>query len=179
MKEKKVLLFLITLTLIQVTVTVNGLTPGDYHEKFWGGGLNVWVHYPEEAEPGDSITVNVYIVSGKYPRGNHVQEVKAKISVLTSTSPVVLHDSTLISNTYIQSGSFHNQSIPITLPSDARWFMSIQIDTLSFQQDQTNRQEGHVILDATQIRTSTYSDLQQQIQELQAFMNTATNPENQ
>ena len=168
MNEKTVLLVFIIL-LVPHTITVNGLTPGDYHEKFWGGGLNVWVHYPDEAEPGGSITVNIYIVSGKFPRGNQVEEVKAKISVLTTSSSAVLHDSTLISNTYMQSGEEYNQSIQVSLPSDARWFMTIQMDTVSYQQDMTNRQEAHVTLDATQIRVSTYSDLQAQIEELKAY----------
>jgi regulator of replication initiation timing len=146
-----------------------GQAPGDYHQKFWGGGLHVWLSYPEETSPGDSFEIEVHIVSGKFPRGNHVDEVKAKVSVLTDTVPVVLFDDTLILDTYMSNGETFTQSISVTLPIDARWFTTIQMDTVSFKQDLTNRQEAHVTLDSTQVRMSTYFDLEQQIQELQSY----------
>ena len=162
------MLFLIC---VQPFSQVSALTSADYHQRFWGGGLNIWVNYPEEASPGDNINVNVYIESGKFSRGNQVEEVRLKLSVLTASSSSVLYDNVLLSNTYIPLGDTFNKSIPVTLPNDSRWYMTIQMDTVSYQQDGTNRQEAHVILDAIWIRASTYYDLEQQVMEIQAYSN--------
>jgi predicted RNase H-like nuclease (RuvC/YqgF family) len=113
----------------------------------------------------------VYIVSSKFPRGNHVGEVNVKVTVLTTSSQVTLFDQKLITDTYMQSGSTFNQTISVILPSDARWYLTVQMDTVSYQQDLTNRQEAHVTLDATKIVTSTYSELQDNILEYQALYN--------
>ena len=167
--SKHILLLLILLT--SQTTYVSGLTQADYHQKFWGGGLNIWLNYPEDASPGDTFKVNIYILSSKFARGNQVEEVKVKITCLTSSSTQVLYDNTLMSYLYMQNGETLNTSIPITLPADARWYMTIMIDTVSYQQDTLNRQEAHVILDSTQIRTATYNDLEKQKLELQAYIN--------
>jgi hypothetical protein len=161
-------ILIITLLLAPIT-SVNGITQGDYHQKFWGGGLNIWVHYPEEAIPGENLSVNVYILSSKFSRGNQVEEVSVTISCLTSSSNKILYDDTILSYVYMHNGDTLNTSIPVSLPVNARWFMTIKIDTISYEQDWSNRQEAHVILDATQIRHNTYNDLEQQILELQAY----------
>ena len=166
--SKHILLLLILLT--SQTTYVSGLTQADYHQKFWGGGLNIWLNYPEDASPGETFKVNIYILSSKFARGNQVEEVKVKITCLTSSSTQVLYDNTLMSYVYMQNGETLNTSIPITLPKDARWYMTIMIDTVSYQQDYSNRQEAHVILDSTQIRTTTYNDLEKQKLELQAYI---------
>ena len=168
-KARLILVFFLVFS--QSIVSVLGQSPGDYHLKFWGGGLHVWLSYPEEASPGDELDIEIYIVSGKFPRGNQVEEVKARIAVLTDTSSVVLYDDTLIQNTYLPSGDTFTRSISVTLPGDARWFVTIQMDTVSYQQDMSNRQEAHVTLDTTQVRDSTYQDLDDQIDELLAYNN--------
>ena len=163
---------LILLALItQTTLTASCLTTGDYHLKFWGGGLHVWLYYPEDARPGDSVNINLYIVSSKFPRGNFVGEVNAKVTVLTSSSQVTLFDQKLISDTYMQSGSTFNHTMAVSLPADARWYITVQVDSVSYQQDMTNRQEAHVTFEATKIVSSTYSDLQENIQEYQVLCN--------
>ena len=162
--------FLLVL-LSQNLIISYGLGPGDYHQKFWGGGLHVWVSYPEDASPGDTINLNVYILSGKYPRGNQIESVQAKISVLGASTTNVLYDKSLVSNSFLQSGKTLNQTIPVTLPSDARWYVSVQMDTVSYHQDNTTRIEAHVTLDCTKVRSNTYQDLEQQNQELQAYLN--------
>jgi hypothetical protein len=162
---------LIFILMISQTTLVSAQSPGDYHQKFWGGGLHVWLSYPEEASPGDDLDIEIHIISGKFPRGNQVEEVKAKIAVLTDTASVTLYDDTIIQNTYLPSGDTFTQSITVTIPSDSRWFVTIQMDTVSYQQDGTNRQEAHVTLDSTQVRDSTYQDLEYQIDELQAYSN--------
>ena len=63
------------------------------------------------------------------------------------------------------------QTLTFTLPNDARWYVSVQMDTVSFQQDGTNRQEAHVTLDCTEVKTDTYESLEQQKQELEAYLN--------
>ena len=97
-------------------INAYGLTPGDYNQKFWGGGLHVWLSYPNDASPGDTVNINIYILSGKFPRGNEVESIQAKISVLGATTTVVLYDNILISNMYLQSGGTFNQTISVTLP---------------------------------------------------------------
>jgi len=171
MKKEKILKLILIILTAQSILTASCLTTGDYHLKFWGGGLNIWLYYPEDASPGDSVNLNVYIVSSKFPRGNHVGEVNAKVTVLTTSSQVTLFDQKLITDTYMQSGSTFNQTISVTLPPDARWFLTVQMDTVSYQQDLTNRQEAHVTLDTTKIVTSTYSELQDNILEYQALYN--------
>jgi hypothetical protein len=144
---KKARLILVLLLLFSQSIVFGlGQSPGDYHTKFWGGGLHVWLSYPEEASPGDDLDIEIHIISGKFPRGNQVEEIKAKIAVLTDTSSVTLYDDTLIQNIYLPSGDTFSQSISVTLPGDARWFVTIQMDTVSYQQDMTNRQEAHVTL---------------------------------
>ena len=162
--------FLLVL-LSQNLIISYGLGHDDYHQKFWGGGLHVWVSYPEDASPGDTINLNVYILSGKYPRGNQIESVQAKISVLGASSTNVLYDKSLVSNSFLQSGKTLNQTIPVTLPSDARWYVSVQMDTVSYHQDNTTRVEAHVTLDCTKVRINTYHGLEQQNQELQAYLN--------
>lgn len=170
MKTTKILIVL-TIALLISPPSVYALTQGDYHEKFWGGGLNVWVHYPEEATPGDNININVYITSSKFGRGNQVEEVNVKITCLTGGASQTLYDNKVLNYVYMPNGDTQNTSIPLSLPSDARWYITVIIDTVSYEQDWTNRQEAHVILDTTQIRSKTYNDLEQQIQELQLYSN--------
>jgi hypothetical protein len=172
MKKGKSSILILLILVAQNVLTASCLTTGDYHLKFWGGGLNIWLYYPEDASPGDSVNLNVYIVSSKFPRGNHVGEVYLKVTALTTSSQITLFDQKLITDTYLQSGSTFNQTISVTLPSDARWYLSVQMDTVSYQQDLTNRQEAHVTLDTTKIVTSTYSELQNNILEYQALYKT-------
>jgi hypothetical protein len=171
MKSNKILTILLFVLVSQNLIPSYGLGPGDYHQKFWGGGLHVWVSYPEDASPGDTINLNVYILSGKYPRGNQIESVQAKISVLGASTSNVLYDNTLISNSFLQSGKTLNQSIPVTLPSDARWYVTVQMDTVSYHQDNSTRMEAHVTLDCTKVRSNTYQDLERQNQELNAYLN--------
>jgi hypothetical protein len=171
MKKGKTSILILLILIAQNILTASCLTTGDYHLKFWGGGLNFWLYYPEDASPGDSVNLNIYIVSSKFPRGNHVGEVNVKVTVLTTTSQITLFDQKLITDTHMQSGSNFNQTISVNLPSDARWYLTVQMDTVSYQQDLTNRQEAHVTLDTTKIVTSTYSELQDNILEYQALYN--------
>jgi len=171
MKSNKILIIFFFFFVSQNLILSYGLGPGDYHQKFWGGGLHVWVSYPEDASPGDTINLNVYILSGKYPRGNQIESVQAKISVLGASTSNILFDNTLISNSFLQSGKTLNQTIPVTLPSDARWYVSVQMDTVSFHQDNSTRIEAHVTLDCTKVRSNTYRDLERQNQELTAYLN--------
>ena len=170
-KSKITLSIILLLLLCQPLTGSYGLGPGDYHQKFWGGGLHIWLSYPEDASPGNTIDLNIYILSSKFPRGNQVESVQAKINVLGATSSNTLYDDTIISNTYLQSGDSINKTITVTLPSDSRWYVTAQLDTVSFQQDGTNRQEAHVTLDCTEVKTDTYESLEQQKQELEAYLN--------
>jgi hypothetical protein len=170
MKSKHYALLLLIL-LCQTQVIAFGLTPGDYNQKFWGGGLHVWLSYPEDASPGDTIDLNIYVLSAKFPRGNQVESVQVKISVLGATSSNTLYDDTIITNTYLQSGDSISETITVTLPSDSRWYVTAQLDTVSYEKDILNRQEAHVTLDCTEVKTDTYESLEQQNLELEEYLN--------
>lgn len=170
MKIKRITAFLLLVILTQTQLAIC-LNVGDYNLKFWGGGLHVWLHYPEDTSPGDTVNFNIYIVSSKFSRGNHVGEVKFKISALVGSNQVTLYDDTLIYDTYMQLGSAYNDTISVTIPSDARWYLTLQVDTVSYEQDMTNRQEAHVTFDSTKVVTYTYNDLEQNIQEYKQLYN--------
>jgi predicted nucleic acid-binding Zn-ribbon protein len=166
--KKQFIIALILGLFLPLNTVVYALTPGDYNIKYWGGGLNIWISYPQDTSPGDTVKVNIYVLSGKYSRGNYVEEVKAVISVLTSSGSATLLNQVLIANTLMPPTSDYNHTFNLHLPSDARWFMTIKMDTVSYQYDKTDRQESHVILDSTKIRMNTYDDLVSQFTELKA-----------
>lgn len=169
---KKRLLMALTLGLcLSLNTLAYALTPGDYNLKYWGGGLNIWISYPQDASPGDTVKVNVYVLSGKYTRGNYVEEVKAAISVLTNSGSATLLNQILLSDNLMPPGSDYNHTFNLVLPSDARWFITIKMDTISYQIDKTDRQESHVILDSTKIRVNTYDDLVSHFTELKMAYN--------
>jgi hypothetical protein len=169
MLKQKSLIFVIILILAHPVNFASGLNQGDYHNKIWAGGTHIWLHYPEEARPGDNIAFNVYIISDLNARGNEIQEVKIKISSLTSTSTQTLYEDTLLAYEYLDYGASRNFTIPINIPSDARWYLTIQVDAISYDFGMINRGEAHTILDSTQIRSTTYSSLQAQVQELLSY----------
>lgn len=165
-----------TLTLLMFVIILNPITyahsldQGDYHNKIWAGGTHIWLNYPEEAKPGANIEIKVYILSGLYARGNQVEEVKIKISSLTSTTTQTLYDNTILANQYLNYGDSRNITIPVNIPNEARWYLTVQVDAISYENDMSNRKEAHTILDTTQIRASTYTSLQSQVQELTAYI---------
>ena len=102
---KKQLLMALTLGLfLSLNTLAYALTPGDYNLKYWGGGLNIWISYPQDASPGDTVKVNIYVLSGKYARGNYVEEVKAIISVLTNSGSATLLNQILLSDNLMPPG---------------------------------------------------------------------------
>ena len=169
MNRRNLTLIIFLLLLVNPVTYAFGLDQGDYHNKIWAGGTHIWLNYPEEAKPGDNIKLNVYILSGLYARGNQVEEVKIKISSLTSTTTQTLYDNTILANEYLNYGSSRNITIPVQIPTDARWYITVQVDAISYENDMTNRKEAHTTLDTTQIRTTTYTSLQAQVQELIAY----------
>jgi phage shock protein A len=167
MKKQFFIVLALTIILCQDPFT-QALSPGDYNIKYWGGGLNIWISYPQDASPGDNINVNIYIESGKYPRGNYVEEAKATITVLTNSGSATLLNQVLVSNIVMPPTTDYNHTFNLQLPNDARWFMTIKMDTISYQFDKTDRQESHVILDSTKIREYTYDDMVNRFTEVKA-----------
>jgi hypothetical protein len=168
MIRKNAVLTLLVLTIVVQYISVgNCLTPGDYKLKFWAGGLRIWVSYPEEASPGETVDVEFLVLSTKFPRGNWVENVDATISVLLEgSSSSTIYDQALLKNIQMKSEEEYSQKVTVKIPSDARWYMTIAVDAVSWNPDNTTRGSANIIHDSTIIRDKSYSNLLENIQEL-------------
>ena len=168
MSKKTAVFVLLALIIVFQNIPVgNSLTPGDYKLKFWAGGLRIWASYPEEASPGETVDVDFLVLSTKFPRGNWVDNVDTTISVLLEgSSSSTLYDQTLIKNRQMNSLEEFSQKVSVKIPSDARWYMTIAVDAVSWDPDNTTRGSANIIHDSTIIRDKSYSSLEESIQEL-------------
>ena len=168
MSRKKAVLGLLVLVMVLQNIPAgNSLTPGDYKLKFWAGGLRIWVSYPEEAGPGETVDVDFLVLSTKFPRGNWVENVDATISVLLEgSSSSTLYNQALLKNRQMNNMEEYSQKISVKIPSDARWYMTIAVDAVSWNPDNTTRGSANIIHDSTIIRDKSYSNLEESIQEL-------------
>ena len=168
MSRKKAVLALLALIIVFQNIPVgNSLTPGDYKLKFWAGGLRIWVSYPEEAKPGETVDVDFLVLSNKFPRGNWVENVDATISVLLEgSSSSTLYDQAILKNRQMNNLEEYSQKISVKIPNDARWYMTIAVDAVSWNPDNTTRGSANIIHDSTIIRDNSYSSLEENIQEL-------------
>jgi predicted nucleic acid-binding Zn-ribbon protein len=168
MSSKKAALALLALIIVLQNIPAgNSLTPGDYKLKFWAGGLRIWVSYPEEASPGETVDVDFLVLSNKFPRGNWVENVDATISVLLEgSSSSTLYDQAILKNRQMNNLEEYSQKISVKIPNDARWYMTIAVNSVSWNPDNTTSGSANVIHDSTIIRDKSYSDLNENIQEL-------------
>jgi len=113
------------------------------------------------------LDIDFLVLSTKFPRGNWVENVDATISILLEgSSSSTLFDQSIIKNRQMASEEEYSQKISVNIPSDARWYMTIAVDAVSWDPDNTTRGSANIIHDSTIIRDNSYSDLEEILQAL-------------
>ena len=96
-----------------------------------------------------------------------MENVDATISVLLEgSSSSTLYDQAILKNRQMNNLEEYSQKISVKIPNDARWYMTIAVDAVSWNPDNTTRGSANIIHDSTIIRDNSYSSLEENIQEL-------------